>query len=135
MRKLISTISTFVLLFFVFFYPGFVLARMANPDLFPKNEPLRPPAENVVPNYSNSINAIARPEAVQEEKPENSDKPEMVGDSTKLADSKTPTEEKKSAWLKRSQSWIFIVGGAMIVLGFGYLAIRLKRSGKKDETV
>lgn len=38
-----------------------VFARLANPNLLPKNEPLRPPAENVLPNYSNNINVTQEP--------------------------------------------------------------------------
>jgi hypothetical protein len=41
----------------LFFLPIVVSARPANPNRFPNTPPLRPPMENIAPNYPNNIDA------------------------------------------------------------------------------
>ncbi len=67
MGKILFIIKTLVLAVVVFILPMIVFARPADPSRFPTYTPLRPPAENVKPNYEGSANFIEKTNSEGEE--------------------------------------------------------------------
>jgi membrane protease YdiL (CAAX protease family) len=67
MEKKLLIIKTLLLTAVVFVVPAVVFARPADPSRFPTYTPLRPPMENVRPNYEGSANFTEKTSSAEEE--------------------------------------------------------------------
>ena len=106
-----------VIIFSIILVPAVSFARMADPNLLPKNEPLRPPAENILPNFENNINAGTVETTIQEEQKKNEEKTEIG--NVKETEEKTPELVNKKNVLSSTSQWSWLMVGMVIVLIIG----------------
>ncbi|MCX6796900.1 MAG: FeoB-associated Cys-rich membrane protein [Candidatus Doudnabacteria bacterium] len=116
----------------ILFIPTVVSARPANPALLPKSAPLRPPLENVLPSYSNTINTVQEQgsgSGVKDEKIKEQGTEEGNSESLK----EIASDEKQNNLPKTSRAPFIIVFILVFlsVLGIIYYFF-MKRAAGKD---
>jgi len=111
----------FIIILLFIFVPLTASARLADPSRFPKNEPLRPPAENISPNYSGNVNFSGEPAAETGEAPaQNSDVPAPAGESDN-ANTQTNTPEVGSEETPGLGAlWIVLLAVLAVILAYGF---------------
>lgn len=122
----------FIVLIFLFI-PIFVMARPADPYRFPKVEPLRPPIENVAPNYPNNINASDLQAGTTEKN--NSELDIQENEKTNLENQSAEKIIKNSSSTKTSKAFIVVV--LILVFGaiFGTLLYIYRKKFRKHSDI
>ena len=118
----------FIILVFLFLPTG-VSARLADPDRFPKYEPLLPPQENIMPNYSGSINFSAEPASeTGEASAQNLGEPVPAGEADNAKVQAGAGEASLPEARGQASLWIVLLAVLAISLVYG---IRRWKSTKK----
>jgi len=109
----------FIIIFI--FVPLTASARLADPSRFPKNEPLRPPAENISPNYSGNINFSGEPAAETGETAEqNADEPTPSGGSDNANTQANIPEPGLQETRGLGAAWIVLLAALAVILAYGF---------------
>ena len=127
MKKILFITITFLLL------PTVVFARPADPNRLPKSAPLRPPLENVLPNYSNTINTVQEQggsSGVKDEKIKEQGTEE--GNSESLKEIAADEKQNNLPKTLRTPFIIVFILVFLSVLGIIYYFFRKKAAGKHN---
>lgn len=109
--------------------PVIVLARPADPERFPKNEPLQSMPEESSPNYQGSVDWSAEPSAVPEEQvtTEGADEADSFGKESSLT---APSIEGSAAQGAGSRGWYLYVLIILLAVSLFYGIFRWKSKRK-----
>ncbi len=105
------------------FIPTIVSARLADPSRFPKNEPLLPPGENIIPNYQGSVNFSAEPAGGAEDSPgaTGTDAGQNMTNGSALVSGASPAEAADAEGAGGfSVKWILLFAVLAVILVYGF---------------
>lgn len=115
-----------------FLSPMVVFARVADPEMFPKNTPLRPPAKNVSPNYSNNINSVQEPGKDENSSEINNEIKKTVDSNSEDVVKEDNLQQKKIYTFKQFPTLLMIVFATLLVTSGAILYLKKNRITERE---